>query len=103
MSEEAATEGSITTPLGSLNLKGKKTAELISFICLALLFLMSYILWEHKTDAKDAQTQFVAAIKEMTIATRENVQAQREMNCLIALPQDRREGQTELCKRLSAR
>ena len=98
---EENTEGTITTPLGSVNLKGKKTAELIAIICLALLFLLSYVLWEHKTDEKESKKEFVGAFKELTAATRENVQAQRVMNCLLATDQKDREAKLSTCERLA--
>ena len=98
MSEETQ-EGSITTPLGSLSLKGKKTAELISILCLSLTFLLAYVLFEHKADAKDFQSDLKSVLKEMVQSQRDMVQAQREQNCLIALPQDRRDA--DFCKRIT--
>lgn len=100
MSEEQS-EGSITTPLGSVNFKGKRTAEIISILCLALMFLLSYVVYEHKTDTKDMGNQFISAVKELTVATRDNVQAQRVMNCLLTLDQKDRREALATCERLA--
>ena len=49
----------------------------------------------------DAAAAMLLAVKEMTLAQRDGVQAQREMNCLIALPQDKREREMDFCKRIA--
>lgn len=104
MAEERA-EGSITTPVGSVNFKGKNIAEFVAILCLALLFLMGYVIHEHKEDAKQAQVQFVTAINGMTSAQRENNIIAREQLCLLALGPDERKrefmSETGFCKRLS--
>ena len=94
-------EVQITTPIGSLSSKGKRTAEFIAILSLCLLFLLAYVLWEHKTDAKAIGIDLRDAIKEMTTAQHENTAAQRELNCLIAIPQEQREKQAEFCKRIA--
>ena len=102
MSEPNGTsEGGITTPLGSLSFKGKRTSEFIAMLSMAALLLIGYVLYDHKSDTKESAREFSAAVKEMTNAQRENTAAQREMNCLIALPTDQREKQAEFCKRIT--
>lgn len=59
-----------------------------------------YILLEgHRADAKVMQTEFITAVKDQTVATKESAQAQREQNCLIAMPMDKRD--PELCRRIA--
>jgi hypothetical protein len=68
----------------SASYKGKRIAEMISICLLGLTFLLTYVLWEHKNDAKENLSQLTAAITEMTKAQRSGDEEQREMNCLIA-------------------
>ena len=102
---EDMSEGGITTPVGSVNFKGKNIAEFIALLCLALLFLLSYVLWEHKEDAKGLRDSFVTGFKEMSTAQREQNQIMREQVCLLSLPTEKRErefmSETSFCKRLS--
>lgn len=93
MSEEN-TESSITTPLGGVSFKGKKTAEFIAIFSLSLMLLMAYILWEHKAEAKDNGGQLVAALREMATS-------QRVTNCLMATPQEQRPGRLAECERMA--
>lgn len=98
-------EGGITTPVGSVNFKGKNIAEFIAILCLALLFLTGYVLYEHKEDANRMQIAFVSGFKDMALAQRENNSIAREQLCLLALPQEKRERElmsaNGFCKRLS--
>ncbi len=55
-------------------------------------FAIYTIVAAHAAETKDASRELVQALKEMT-------QTAREQNCLISMPQDRRDA--ELCKRIS--
>ena len=102
---DTAEEASITTPLGSIATKGKKMSEVIAVLSLALMFLLAYVLWEHKSDTKESNLAVVVAQKEMTSAMREMVAAQREQTCLGLLPEGRRleefNSQWSRCKQLA--
>jgi hypothetical protein len=104
MSEQTE-EATLSTPLGSIATKGKKTSEIIAFLSLALMFLLAYVLWEHKSDTKDSNIAVVVAQKEMTGAMREMVAAQREQTCLSLIPESRRmeefTSQWSRCKQLA--
>jgi len=63
--------------------------------------LLVYIVLEHKGEAKASGEQFQAVIKEMVVAQRDMVSAQREQNCLIAFTQEMREKNAEFCKRIA--
>lgn len=93
MSEQVE-EAAITTPLGSISTKGKKTAEIIAVICLSLLFLLSYVLWEHKAEAKESSTSIATAMKDIAISN-------RVLACLMATPQDQREAKLAQCERIA--
>ena len=114
--DDDKTQTSIQTPLGSVSFNGKRTAEFISILSLCALMIVGYALWEHKTDADNNATDIKILLKEVSNANRDaiqemvrvqraNVEAQREMNCLISLPQDERRKEftaaNSLCKRLS--
>lgn len=105
MSENGSSESSIQTPLGSVSFRGKRTAEFIAILSLCLLFLLAYVVWEHKNDARADNTNLADVLKGMTTAQQAMVQAQREQNCLMALPAERREKEyfspDSFCKRLS--
>ena len=98
-------ETSVTTPLGGFTYKGKRMAELISVCLLCLTFLLTYILWEHKNNTKDNSTALSLAIKELSLSQRAMVEAQREMTCVISMPQEKRENAYgspySLCKQLA--
>lgn len=100
MSEERE-EASITTPAGSLSLKGKNTATYLAALGLFLAALVAYVLFEHKGDAEESNKLLVKAIEEMTAAQKDGVAAQREMNCLISVPQELRERQAAFCKNIA--
>lgn len=98
-------EGGITTPLGSLNFKGKRMAEFIALATICLMFLFGYVLWEHKEDAKGMKDAFASGFKDMASAQREQNAIQREQLCLLSLPESRRQQEflndSSFCKRLS--
>jgi len=98
-------EGSITTPLGSVNYKGKRMAEFISILSMCGLILLAYILWQHKEDSKAMQTVFASGFKDMHSAQKEQNRILREQVCLLSLPETKREREfltdNSLCKRIS--
>jgi hypothetical protein len=100
-----ASEGQITTPLGSLTYKGKRMAEFISILSMCGLVLLGYILWQHKEDAKGMQSIFAQGFKEMHQAQTEQNRILREQVCLLSLPEQKREREfltdNSLCKRIS--
>ena len=76
-------------------------SDALTTLGIAIVVLVGYMVWEHKEDAKLTQSTFIMAVKEMTNAQKDSVQAQRVMNCLIALPQDRRENGIPTCERIA--
>ena len=93
MSDEN-TEAGITSPIGSVSLKGKKTAEFIAIFCLSLLLLLSYILWEHKAEAKESSTSISQAMRDIAISN-------RVLACLMATAQEQREAKLAQCERIA--
>ena len=100
MSEETS-EAGITTPMGSVSLKGKKAAEFIAIFCLSLLLLLAYIIWEHKAEAKQDSSNIALAIREFTVAQRESNVTARVTNCLMATPQEQRMSRLADCERIA--
>lgn len=88
------TSSEIKTPIGSVSFSGKKTAEFIAILSLCLLFVLAYVLWDHKVEARSNGDTLITALQAM-------VQAQREQNCLISIKQDEREQKAEFCRRIS--
>ena len=93
MTEETQS-GEIKTPLGSVSFSGKKTAEVIAILSLCLLFLLAWVLWEHKADAKGHGDSLTSVMKDMA-------QAIREGNCINSYPEAERESKIEMCKRIT--
>ena len=99
-------EVEIGTPFARLRAKGTDTIIVLTFIIVVCSSVISgFLLWEHKRDAGDGERALAQAIKELSETTRRGNRAQREMNCLISLPQERREAEFNqpngLCKRLT--
>lgn len=105
MSNGDSTEAAISTPAGSFSIKGKKTAELIAFFCLAALLVLGYVMWEHKADTKETGLALRDAIKEMTEAQKESNGTMREWMCLSTLDPAKREREwlspNSFCKQMS--
>ena len=76
-------------------------SDWLSLFGVAVGVLVLYMLFEHKTDAQAGGKDLVMVVREMTAAQMKGVEAQREMNCLISLPQERREKEADFCKRIS--
>ena len=105
MPEDERTEIAISTPAGGGSIKSKQIAEVIAVLSLAALGFLGYVLYEHKRDAVRGADQLTEAIKDLSKTNTAMVHAQREMNCLIAMPADKREAEYQspysLCKRLA--
>lgn len=83
-----------------VNLRNVKSLNtVLTFVAAIASSFGVYILIQHQADAKDTAQTFVQAVKEQTAVMREQTAVAREQNCLISVPQDRRD--PELCKRLS--
>lgn len=77
------------------NVKNVKSLNTLATVAtLILMSVFGYAFYVHASETKDAGKELVSALKEMT-------QVAREANCLNSMPQERRERDTELCKRLS--
>ena len=86
---------SIETNVGRIRLYG---ANIVAGATLVSVIVIGVFVYEHRVDAKLGTGELTAAIREMTAS-------QREMNCLISMPQDKREAaymaENSLCKRLA--
>lgn len=77
-----------------LSIRSQSLNTIATIATLVVTVLIAYMLFGHGTDTREASRELAAALKDMT-------QAAREQNCLITLPPERREQNTELCKRIS--
>ena len=76
-------------------------SDLLGIGTMLVVLLVAYALWEHKNESIEAKREFVSVVKEMTVAQKESVQAQRVMNCLIATDQKDREAKISTCERIA--
>ena len=96
----------ITTPLGKIISKGKRNAELVALLSLLALSLISWVLWQHHEESSRSRAENNANMNMLAAAIKDFASAQREMACIIALPQDRREEEyrspLSFCRRLGS-
>lgn len=109
---------------GTVRAKGYRLMDMVCLGGFIMMMATTYLVWEHKAQAgegekataailKESNKAFADAIKETTRDTnaviKEMAQEQRRMteviresNCLLALPQDRRNANAaEICRRLA--
>ena len=82
-----------------LSLKNVSLNTIATVATLVVVCVLAWVMWQHTADAREAQSSFVAAIKEQTSAIKEQTAVAREQNCLISMPQASRD--PDLCRRLS--
>lgn len=80
MSDDCGSNAEITTPLGSVKLGGKRTAEMITIVSLVVLGILSYTVY-----------MMYGTMQGVSGAIRDLAVAQRELTCIISRPQDERE------------
>jgi len=73
----------------------------IGIIVCSGLSVLGYVVFEHKTDARDHGMAVVQAVKEMTKAQKEGVHAQRTMNCILVTEQKDRARALDTCERMA--
>lgn len=109
--------------LGKLKVSGATVNTIFTVFGSILLVLLCWVAWNHQVDAKDNDKSVIVILKEnnkvVAEALRDNnaatnkilekmseqqqktVEAIRESNCLLGLPQERRANSAEFCKRIS--
>lgn len=96
---------SIEAGPGGIKIATRK-GDLINLLNVAGIAVLLYGGWMHTVDAKESAREdrqvFVQAIKENTLAMRQQVAAQRVANCLAALSQEQRKQpqMLDFCKSL---
>ena len=76
-------------------------SDFLTLVGVAVGVLMVYMLYEHRGEARDASKQFEGVVKEMVMAQKEMVHAQREQNCLLRFEQKDRTERSDFCARVS--
>lgn len=84
-----------------LKLTGANLNTLFTVLGFILSCLIAWVLWQHQTSAASKDDVFVSALKDVATAQRETTTVQREMNCLISIPEAQREAKAEFCKRVT--
>jgi len=104
MSEEIQPVEELEVGVGDkkIRLRGSDLlTSVIGMIMCSGLVLLGYVLYEHRADSKEGTAALVSTLKEMTSIQKENVVANRVMNCLIATEQKDREIKLPTCERLA--
>jgi hypothetical protein len=94
--EHQQEEAEITAP-GGFKIRARGY-DLLVTASVVVVGLVAYMLYEHKSETATSTALLTGAIRELSAA-------QREMTCVISLPQERRElefnSPNSLCKRIS--
>jgi len=114
---ESGSSVELDTPVGKAKIKGSDANNIATFATLIIVCVGGYVLYAHAEDAKksgkevaiemrDSNKEVAKALREsqqeLGIILKEVARAQRESNCLLSLPPERRSGQNaETCRRLS--
>lgn len=104
MSESQPSEQEMEVVSGDKKFKLRGSDLLTSVIGMIVcsgITLLIYISFQHDKTADVTTKAQLEALKMIAEGTKESTFAQREMNCLIALPQESREKSQDLCKRLA--
>ena len=107
MAEDSNGAAEFKTPLFSASVKGKdvQIRDIVGLMVLLVTSVTAYAVFDHQVmtlgEAKQLRSEFTSAIKEMVNVNKDIAQGQRELNCLMALTPDQREGRADLCKRIS--
>ena len=63
--------------------------------------VISVLLWQHETETRETGKDFVAALKEQTIAMKESTAVGKEQNCLLKFDQKDRLQNADFCKQIT--
>jgi hypothetical protein len=97
MSEENNNGADIALELGGQKVNVKNVKSLNTLATIATLILVSLVAYGGYLHVQHASKQ--ADVLEQTF--KEMTQAQREQNCLIAIPETQRESKADFCKRIT--
>jgi uncharacterized protein HemX len=70
--------------------------ELIQVLQLIVLCIVAFGYYKHDVDAAEQQKTVVQAVREQTVVQKEQLNAQREQNCLQRLTQEQRKQSKEI-------
>lgn len=99
MAENGELEASIAGQ--SISLKNVSINTIATVATLIGVALVAYIVFTHQQDTKEASGQFVAALREQTIALKDQTIAAREQNCLMRFDQKERSERADFCKQIA--
>lgn len=85
-----------------LKVTGDSLNLFFTIIGVVMSAVVAWVLYTHTGDAKEAQKEFVGAIKEQTMAMREGTAVNREQTCLLKFDPTTRQGaNADFCKQIS--
>lgn len=95
--EETGADVAVELAGQKVNIKNVKSLNTLATVATLIIicagFGMGYVIFTaHAAETRDSSKELVTALREMT-------QAAREQNCLISMPQDRRDA--DLCRRIA--
>lgn len=106
----------VKTPFFSGKVSSANLSTIFMGCTLLVVCLTGYALIVHAADTKEVSSKVAADLvtgnkavadalrdsnKDVAAALKEQTQAIRENTCVITLPQDRREQNSDICKRIS--
>lgn len=94
MAEERIEEANLEVAGQKIQLKSVALNTVLTLACALGVAYTALIVTQHNAQAATREDTFAKALGEM-------VQAQREQNCLISIPEAQREAKAEFCKRVT--
>lgn len=92
--EQRIEEANLEVAGQKIHLKSVALNTLLTLMCVLGVGYTALIVTQHAAQAATREDTFAKLMAEM-------VQAQREQNCLISIPEAQREGKAEFCKRVT--
>jgi hypothetical protein len=84
-----------------LSIKSFQMNTLLTFVGVVFAGACAVALWFHMGETKDASSAFVHALKEQTIAMKDQTQVAREQNCLMRFDQRERQERADFCRQIT--
>lgn len=84
-----------------INIKSFQMNTLLTFVAVVFSGAALAGIWFHMNETRETGAMFISALKEQTIAIRDQTQVAREQNCLMRFDQKERLERAEFCRSVS--
>ena len=106
MSEDNGADIAVRVAGQEVNLRNVKSLNTMATVATLIIVICGFtigwfLLDAHAKGGEKKDVDLSSVLREMVQVNREIAQGQREMNCLISLPTERRESQSDICKRIA--